>query len=220
MRVIPVLDLVGGVVVRAVAGRRSEYRPIRSPLVESADPSHVAARLLAVSGARELYVADLDAITTGQPVASEVRAFVAGLGVGVLLDGGFRTPPTELGTAVRPVIASETFGKPAAARTEWVYSIDLKGGIALGSASDTPLSLAEAAVAAGYRTLIVLDLARVGTGTGPGTLDLLRDVRKQFPAIELIAGGGVRDRDDLARLTDAGADAALVASALHDGRWR
>jgi uncharacterized protein related to proFAR isomerase len=33
--------------------------------------------------------------------------------------------------------------------------------------------------------------------------------------VELISGGGVRDNADLARLQDAGCDAALVATALH-----
>jgi uncharacterized protein related to proFAR isomerase len=37
-------------------------------------------------------------------------------------------------------------------------------------------------------------------------------------AVDLIAGGGVRGLDDLKALADAGCDAALVASALHDGR--
>jgi phosphoribosylformimino-5-aminoimidazole carboxamide ribotide isomerase len=36
--------------------------------------------------------------------------------------------------------------------------------------------------------------------------------------MELTSGGGVRGRDDLAALADAGCDAALVASALHDGQ--
>src|SRR5207253_401784 len=34
----------------------------------------------------------------------------------------------------------------------------------------------------------------------------------------LLAGGGVRGPDDLARLDDAGCDGALIATALHDGR--
>jgi phosphoribosylformimino-5-aminoimidazole carboxamide ribotide isomerase len=36
--------------------------------------------------------------------------------------------------------------------------------------------------------------------------------------VEIITGGGVATRNDLAILAQAGVDAALVASALHDGR--
>ena len=38
------------------------------------------------------------------------------------------------------------------------------------------------------------------------------------PAVTLLAGGGVRGIEDLARLADAGCDGALVATAVHDGR--
>jgi phosphoribosylformimino-5-aminoimidazole carboxamide ribotide isomerase len=70
----------------------------------------------------------------------------------------------------------------------------------------------------GVRRLIVLDLTRVGVGHGVGTEDLCRAIRKHAHGIELTAGGGVRGRDDLTCLADAGCDAVLVASALHDGR--
>ena len=65
--------------------------------------------------------------------------------------------------------------------------------------------------------MIVLDLARVGTGTGSGTEALLNQLRALQPAVELIGGGGVRGAADLRRLTAAGYDRVLVASALHDG---
>jgi phosphoribosylformimino-5-aminoimidazole carboxamide ribotide isomerase len=80
------------------------------------------------------------------------------------------------------------------------------------------LTLVRRVVAMGVGTLIVIDLARVGTGRGCGTENLLRAIRKGFPEVELIAGGGVRSWADVDRLGDAGADAVLIASALHDGR--
>ena len=42
--------------------------------------------------------------------------------------------------------------------------------------------------------------------------------RRAHPGIELSAGGGVRGVEDLDRLRQCGVAAALVASALHDGR--
>ncbi len=235
MRIIPVIDLMGGVVVRAVAGRRHEYRPIRSQLVDSPDPPHVARRLLEASGATEFYVADLDAIVTGQPVEKGVRDFLLALSKSVWVawfDGGFRTEQVvrkfeaavaeevgEFASAVSAVVASETFGPPPRRGGDWAYSIDLRDGRSLCD-SGSPMGLAELAVAAGFRTLIVLDVARVGTSDGPGTTAFLGDIRARFPEVELIAGGGIRGANDLARLTDLGIDAVLVASALHDGRLR
>ena len=68
------------------------------------------------------------------------------------------------------------------------------------------------------RSMIVLDLARVGTGQGVGTLSLCRQLRALWPEINLVAGGGVRNLADLHDLQESGCHAALVASALHDGR--
>jgi phosphoribosylformimino-5-aminoimidazole carboxamide ribotide isomerase len=105
-----------------------------------------------------------------------------------------------------------------------IFSLDLRRGRPIVRADApharmpraAPLALVEAAGDAGARSVIVLDLARVGTGRGLD-LTLIRRVRRGAPGLELIAGGGVRDRDDLERLRDAGCDAALVATALHDG---
>src|SRR5437667_100406 len=83
----------------------------------------------------------------------------------------------------------------------------------IGEDADT---LAARAAAAGAGAIIVLDLARVGMRTGLD-LNLLARVKAAVPAVELIAGGGVRGVDDLATLADAGCDAALVATALQDG---
>jgi len=70
---------------------------------------------------------------------------------------------------------------------------------------------------AGAGAVIVIDLARVGTGRGLD-LELIARVREAAPEPILLAGGGVRGLDDLTRLADAGCDGALVATALHDGR--
>ncbi len=63
-----------------------------------------------------------------------------------------------------------------------------------------------------------MDLARVGVGEGVGTETICRTMRARWPALHITAGGGVRGLADLNSLTEAGCDAALVASALHDGR--
>jgi phosphoribosylformimino-5-aminoimidazole carboxamide ribotide isomerase len=65
--------------------------------------------------------------------------------------------------------------------------------------------------------MIVLDVARVGTGSGPD-LEQLTRLRRAVPDMRVIAGGGIRGFDDLARLAACGCDGALVATAIHDGR--
>lgn len=62
LQVIPVIDLMGGEVVRARRGDRASYRPIESPLSPTSDAVAVVRELLAVFPFPTLYVADLDAI--------------------------------------------------------------------------------------------------------------------------------------------------------------
>ena len=65
------------------------------------------------------------------------------------------------------------------------------------------------------RRLIVMTLERVGSGAGPD-LETLQEVRRLAPGAMVIGAGGIRSPEDLALASAAGADAWLVASALHD----
>jgi phosphoribosylformimino-5-aminoimidazole carboxamide ribotide isomerase len=65
---------------------------------------------------------------------------------------------------------------------------------------------------------LLLDLARVGTGKGTGTMTLLKRLRAEDSDLEITVGGGVSHGAELLALEKAGADAVLVGSALHDGR--
>jgi phosphoribosylformimino-5-aminoimidazole carboxamide ribotide isomerase len=105
-----------------------------------------------------------------------------------------------------------------------VFSVDLRLGSpilhpamqdAMGAQPDA-LSLAAQAVDAGVASLLLLDLARIGTGCG-ADLGLIEELRRRFPDLRLLAGGGVLARRDLDRMRDAGCDGALVASAIHAG---
>jgi phosphoribosylformimino-5-aminoimidazole carboxamide ribotide isomerase len=233
MRIIPVIDLMGGVVVRGIAGRRAEYRPIVSKLTDSTSPVDVARAFRERLNLTNLYLADLDAIAGGAPAFS-VYAGIRALGCRLSLDAGVR----ELSQAKhladrgveRIVIGLETITGPdelgrmvtTLGPDRVIFSLDLREGQPLGNRSAWQDTGAEAiagrAIAAGVRTMIVLDLARVGVGAGLGTEALCQRLHDAFPDVELIAGGGVRNLSDLRRLADCGVGAALVASALHDAR--
>jgi phosphoribosylformimino-5-aminoimidazole carboxamide ribotide isomerase len=130
----------------------------------------------------------------------------------------------------RVVVGLETLAGPkelaaileAVAAPSVVFSLDLKDSKPLGQAntwrSAEPLAIARQAYSLGVRSMILLDLARVGLGQGPGTESLCRKLRDAHGDLELVVGGGVRGADDLEVIADWGASAVLVASALHDGR--
>jgi phosphoribosylformimino-5-aminoimidazole carboxamide ribotide isomerase len=77
-------------------------------------------------------------------------------------------------------------------------------------------TIAGLAADAGADTVVVIDLARVGTAAGID-LELMGRLRAQLPGVTLIAGGGIRGWTDLQRLADTGCDGALVATALLTG---
>ena len=62
MRIIPVIDIMGGVTIHAKGGRRDDYQPIRSQLCETSNPIDLALALKSDFGFRELYIAVLYSI--------------------------------------------------------------------------------------------------------------------------------------------------------------
>lgn len=230
MRIIPVLDLMGGVVVRGAGGRRREYRPVVSRLTPSCFPLTVARAFAEHFGLTELYLADLDAIGGARPAWDAYAALHAG-GFRLWLDAGVRRPDharelaragvetvvVGLETAAGPAALGEIVGKLG---PRVVFSLDLRDGAPLNAGAGWAAeaeTIAAQAVGLGARRLLVLDLARVGGGEGTGTDGLCARLAAAYPEVELSAGGGVRNVGDLRRLRDCGVRAALLASALHDG---
>ena len=232
MHVIPVIDLMGGLVVRGVGGRREAYRPVQSRLATRADALSVARAFRRVLGLEKFYVADLDAILHGRPDLELYRE-LAGAGFQIIVDAGLRgaADAVELVAAgARAVVAGlETIAGPEtlerlcgrSGAADVFFSLDMKAGIPLGDTgpwgTSDPLAIAERAVTCGAARIIVLDLAQVGMECGMSTLTLCRQLRSRHPRVELVTGGGVRTSDDLHAAADAGIDGVLVATALHDG---
>ena len=87
MKIIPVIDVLGGVAVHAVRGRRKEYQPLESVLCASTKPADVATALRAI-GFGELYLADLDAIAGEQPNFSLFKKVADKSGLDLMVDAG------------------------------------------------------------------------------------------------------------------------------------
>ena len=228
MQLIPVIDLMAGQVVRGVRGERSAYRPIRSPLCESSAPLDLAPRLLERAASDTLYIADLDALMGGKLQFDIIAALLDRLpAVQFWLDGGFRDAESidafrlRLGThadRVTPIVASESLPDPHIARrcleahrAHCILSLDRREGSLLDAAG------CHAHPEWWPERVIVMTLDRVGADAGPD-LDTLRNAQALRPDVRLIGAGGIRDAADLQRAAASGANAWLVASALHDGR--
>lgn len=240
MNVYAVLDLKAGQVVRGVAGRRETYRPVCGVIARTCFPADVARGFVEHLGLSRAYVADLDAIA-GQTPDWATLAAVANTGLSLLVDAGCKDPDraaelAEFTASNGPlhgiVVGLESLANEdslpelvqAIGADRAVFSLDLQDGRSLAAATSwrslSPQAIASRAWDAGFRRMIVLDLAAVGVGGGPVTLETCRELRRQRAWRELISGGGVRSTADLLALEHAGCDSALIASALHAGTLR
>jgi phosphoribosylformimino-5-aminoimidazole carboxamide ribotide isomerase len=234
MFVIGVIDLLNGRAVHARRGERHDYRPIVLPGVPGGDPARLADFYVNQLGLASVYVADLNAIA-GEVAQVDCIRQVSTVAPAVWLDAGVSTPEAaaraRAAGATRIVIGLETLASRRALDDvcascdpdEVVLSLDLRNGrIVTGGAfppHTAPHIIATEAAAAGVRTIIVLDVARVGTGGGCDW-QTIASVREAVPSAMLVAGGGVRDANDLKRLAAIGCNGALVATALLNGQLR
>ena len=234
MKIVGVIDLLGGRAVHAQGGCRHGYRPVSSAAGVSiaGDPVTLSRVYVDHLGIRELYLADLDAIAGGAEQDEATRAVTA-VGVPLWLDAGVtthaRAQRARARGASRVVVGLETLPSfamlsaicAAGRHADVAFSLDLRAGTPMTATlrDHAPETLGQRAVEAGVAAVIVLDVARVGSGQG---LDwtLLERLRAAIPGVALLAGGGVRDDEDLRRLADIGCDGALVATALHSGSLR
>ncbi len=233
--ILPVIDLLNGVAVHAIAGERERYEPVQSRGAKSSRALHVAQCLRARFEFDQLYVADLDAILRQAPNLSDWKD-IASVGYRRLwIDCGvaslaqakqWTAAAADLACETRWIVGLETLADPAelsqlcsAAGPDAVFSLDLKQGRPLTRIEawrdHSPLELVAHAVGAGFANMILLDLAQVGARRGPGTVDLCRAVHERYPHLTLCSGGGVRTESDVQRLVDAGCQHVLVATALH-----
>jgi phosphoribosylformimino-5-aminoimidazole carboxamide ribotide isomerase len=218
--IVPVVDLRGGLVVRARAGDRERYAPISTPLSPVADPVAVVTGLLAAVPSPRIYVADLDAIEGRGDHRAAIAAIArAHPSVELWIDAGFSSESqvrrfAALGVG-RPVLGSESQRDDHLLRTmrDCVLSLDYRGEEALGPAAihDDP--------SLWPRQVIVMTLSRIGLADGPDW-ERLRAVKAAAADRAIFAAGGVRGVEDCLALHRLGIAGALVASAIHDGRLR
>ncbi len=223
MSILPVLDLMQGQIVRGLAGKRAEYRPIVSKLVDSAQPLAVAQALRQQFGFSEFYLADLDAIRGGPPDLATYQqlqdagfrlwidaglhthkdrtlkllivANVAGIVVGPGKHRGHSRRTWEARSRRRVGPERVIFSRSiCSAEAHWATL--RRGGPTIRS------RLRPAAVRKiGGARLIVLDLARVGVGRGIGTGELCARLKRRVP------GGAAHRRRRRAPSMEEGAPA-------------
>jgi len=231
LKIIPVIDILNRKVVHAVKGQRHNYQPLESILFKSTEPLEVAKGFKAL-GFSELYVADLDAIIDCSTDFGFFKHIVEETGLSLMVDSGVTSIDRakklfESGVS-KLIIGTETLQNKnfVAQAVEFfggsrvVVSLDLKGDkilVKLGfDGCLSPVCLLQDFEQMGISQVIVLDLARVGSGEGVNT-DFLKKVIAEV-GVDVFVGGGVRDINDLVELRNLGVSGALIATTLHTGK--
>lgn len=233
MQIIPVIDIMRGVAVHARRGERMAYRPIKSVLLQSADPIALLRAYRETLEREAVYIADLDAIMgsgDNLTVISEMAAALPQLEL--LVDAGIDNVMQAKrlldAGAKKVIIASESLASLgtasellAALGTEQVVcSLDLKDRAVIWRDPSTetrdPSGAATSLMSLGFRKAILLEMDRIGTGGGADT-ELLDRVTTAAPGMRFIVGGGIASAVELVRLKRAGVSGVLLATALHDG---
>ncbi|HNV89177.1 MAG TPA: HisA/HisF-related TIM barrel protein [Methylotenera sp.] len=223
MQIIPVIDLLDGVVVHAKGGERQHYQPIQSFLTSSSKPLDIVAALLDYFPFQQLYIADLNAIQklkntheTNYSVVESITRYFPNLKLWV--DAGISNQ-TELNIwnnlHSNLIFASENFS-------------EIGNFLALKIRQDTHFILSLDFMPTGYRgpaellrdsaywpnDVIVMSLPNVGTNQGVN-IKLLNEIMPRVTGLNIYAAGGIRSLDDLTLLKKMGVHGALISTAFH-----
>lgn len=220
-QIIPVIDILGGIVVHAQGGDRQHYPALKSELSTSVQPAAVIADLCAWWPFPRIYIADLDAIEQGSRSATDYRILCRQFPeIEFWLDCGIKQRSQVVAYQdidnLRLVAGSETLDElgmlqqpDLAARL--ILSLDKKNNHCLG---DPTLF---SAPTLWTRSVILMNLDRVGSHEGPDLEWLLRQ-GEMCRETDWYLAGGIRNETDLIQAHQSGAAGALIASALHTGK--
>ena len=225
---IPAIDIRGGRCVRLVQGDYARER------VFADDPVEIA-RHWASQGAERLHVVDLDGARDGtRPNASSIRGLLDALPIPVQVGGGIRSLQTAeqliSDGADRVVVGTAAAEDPSALRT-WldalgparlVIGVDARDGLVAthgwtATTQLTALDFCHQLADLGVQRILYTDIARDGTLEGPNVA-AVRMLLSSEPRLKVLASGGVARLDDLRALAEAGAEGAIIGTALYDGR--
>jgi len=225
MYIIPAIDLLKGECVRLIQGeyhRQITYRD---------NPVNQAREFIA-EGAEWLHIVDLEGAKIGRPVNTDSIAGISALTkLKIEVGGGIRDEASIkqlLDMGVERVI----IGTKAVSDFEWfsemakkfsgklVLGLDARGSKVSthGWTKDHPQSLLEFAAEAAklpLAAIIYTDITKDGMMSGPN-FERTRAVVETVD-VAVIASGGIRETDDIKKLTQLGVEGAIIGRALYEG---
>ena len=226
MNLFPAIDLYGGKAVRLYKGNYDEMT------VYSDDPVSVAKDFEAC-GAKYIHLVDLEGARTGEtPNLDVIRRIVSETNLSAEVGGGIRSMETiekYLSVGVKRVI----LGTAAVTNQSFLMAALLKYGDAVAVGVDIRdgfvaihgwtensslhyTEFMERLIAIGVRTVIVTDISRDGAMKGTNR-SLYAELAENFPALNVIASGGVSSLDDVKALSDMDIYGTIIGKAYYTG---
>jgi phosphoribosylformimino-5-aminoimidazole carboxamide ribotide isomerase len=232
MIIYPAIDLRNGLCVRLKQGDFAQAT------VYETDPLKVAQKFVE-AGAEWLHMVDLDGALTGETRQADLITHVAKrAGLKTQVGGGIRSPKTIehlFNNGINRVIVGSLAVKNRALVQSWLrefggekivlaFDIRTRDGepeiLTHGWQSGSEQLLGDvldAYAGSGLKTILCTDVERDGMLEGANN-ELYTDIRTRWPAIEVIASGGVSSLQDLLDLAKLGAAGAVVGKAIYEGR--
>jgi phosphoribosylformimino-5-aminoimidazole carboxamide ribotide isomerase len=197
------------------------------------DPAEMA-RHWQAEGAQRLHVVDLDGARDGARANAEViRRLLQSVTIPVQVGGGVRSIETARSLlaegAARVVVGTTAAEDPEVMRTwvaalgaeQVVVGVDARGGRVAthGWQHVTDLDVlgfCQVLKDCGVERVLYTDVARDGRLSGPD----VEGTRAIAGLMKVIGSGGVSTVEHLRQLAEAGAEAAIIGTALYEGRLK
>jgi phosphoribosylformimino-5-aminoimidazole carboxamide ribotide isomerase len=228
MQIIPAIDLIDGKCVRLTEGDYTQKK------IYNEDPLEVAKAFEGI-GLMRLHLVDLDGAKAGEVVNWKVLENIANqTALQIDFGGGIKKEAT-LKTVFDTGASYATIGslavKNRAVFEEWIErfgaEVFMLGAdvfeekIAIGGwIEKTNIDVFEfmqSYINKGISQLFCTDIQKDGKLEGPST-NLYKKIIAQFPALHLIASGGVSNIEDLRILREIGCSGAIVGKAIYENR--
>ena len=228
MQIIPAIDIIEGKCVRLTEGDYAQKK------IYNEDPLEVAKAFEGI-GLMRLHLVDLDGAKAGQVVNWKVLEKIANnTELKIDFGGGIKTEAT-LKTVLDTGASYATIGSLAVRNEllfqEWIARFGakvfmlgadvLEEKIAIGGwLEKTEISVFDfmkSYIDKGVKQIFCTDIKKDGKLEGP-SIELYQKIIEQFPALHLIASGGVSSLDDLIELVEIGCAAAIVGKAIYENK--
>ena len=225
MIILPAIDIIDRKPVRLYQGDYAQKEIVGSSVME-------LAKNFEQSGAEYIHLVDLDGAKEGKRVNHEIILETAhALDVPVEVGGGIRTMAqieSYLENGIdRVILGTSAMEDPQLLQDALrrygeriAVGIDCRDGLLYGrgwlEASELHyITFAKQLEEMGVQTVIVTDISKDGTLSGPNT-DMLAALKEQS-GMRIIASGGIRSIEDIAALKQLGLYGAITGKAMYHG---